>query len=334
MIRSFFELIRFSHTLFALPFALLAACMAYRELAAGSPIFQPFLGVLLCMVFARSTAMAFNRLADRKIDAMNPRTAARHLPDGRLSVRSVSVFTAVSALGFVLSCTLFLPSNPIPIVCSLPVLAFLCGYSFAKRWTVASHFWLGAALMLAPLAAWIAVNPAFSPAPVVLGLAVLFWVAGFDIIYACQDHDFDVKMRLKSVPAAFGIVRSLQIAAGCHVLTLMFLFLLPSVYKHFGLIYYGGVAVIALLLIAEHLLIRPVRTPRAQIPGAQIPGVQTLGVQRREENIDLSRINLAFFHLNAIVSLGLLFIGVIDLLVRSEERRVGKECRSRWSPYH
>ncbi|MCL2304327.1 MAG: putative 4-hydroxybenzoate polyprenyltransferase [Planctomycetaceae bacterium] len=293
MIRSFLELIRFSHTLFALPFALLAACMAYRELPPESPILRPFLGVLLCMVFARSTAMAFNRLTDRKIDALNPRTASRHLPGGRLSSRSVLLFTVVCAFGFVFSCTLFLPSNPIPVFCSLPVLVFICGYSFAKRWTIASHFWLGAALMLAPLAAWVAVIATFSWAPVVLGLAVLFWVAGFDIIYACQDHDFDVKMRLKSVPATFGIVKSLQIAAGCHVLTLIFLFLLPSVYEKFGLVYYGGVAVIALLLITEHLVIRP---------------------KRSEENIDLNRVNLAFFHLNAIVSLGLLAIGVIDLL--------------------
>ena len=292
MIRSFLELIRFSHTLFALPFALLAACMAYRELPPDSPVFRPFLGILLCMVFARSTAMAFNRLADRKIDALNPRTAARHLPSGRLSSRSVLLFTAVCALSFVLSCTFFLPSNPIPIFCSIPVLVFLCGYSFAKRWTIASHFWLGAALMLAPVAAWVALKPEFSWAPLVLGLAVLFWVAGFDMIYACQDHDFDVKMRLQSVPAKFGIVRSLQIAAGCHALTLIFLFLLPSVYKRFGLIYYGGVALIALLLITEHHVIRP---------------------KRREENIDLGRVNLAFFHLNAVVSLGLLLIGVVDL---------------------
>ena len=236
--------------------------------------------------------MAFNRWADRKIDALNPRTAARHLPSGRLSAQSVLVFTGVCACGFVLSCTLFLPSNPIPIFCSLPVLAFVCGYSFAKRWTIASHFWLGASLMLAPIAAWVAIKPEFSWAPLVLGMAVLFWVAGFDIIYACQDHDFDVKMRLRSVPAKFGIVRSLQIAAGCHVLTLIFLFLLPSVYGKFGMIYYGGVTVIALLLITEHIVIRP---------------------KRREDNIDLSRVNLAFFHLNAVVSLGLLLIGVVDL---------------------
>ena len=293
MIRSFLELIRFSHTLFALPFALLAACMAYSQLEPGSPVLKPFLGVLLCMVFARSTAMAFNRLVDRKIDALNPRTESRHLPSGRLSLRAVLVFTVVSALGFVASCLLFLPSNPIPIFCSIPVLAFLCGYSFAKRWTMGSHFWLGAALMLAPLAAWVAVYPVFSWAPVVLGLAVLFWVAGFDIIYACQDHEFDVKMRLKSVPAKFGIVKSLQIAAGCHVLTLIFLFLLPSVYEEFGLIYYGGVTLIALLLMTEHLVIRP---------------------RRREESIDLNRLNLAFFHLNAIISIGLFLIGVVDLL--------------------
>ena len=236
--------------------------------------------------------MSFNRWADQAVDALNPRTASRHIPSGRLSARSVLVFTGVCVLGFIASCTLFLPGNPVPILCSIPVLIFLLGYSYAKRFTFASHFWLGAALMLAPIAAWVAVKPEFALAPLALGLAVLFWVAGFDIIYACQDRDFDVKMRLRSVPAKFGVTRSLHIAAGCHALTLVLLFLLPSVFPKFGLIYYCGVGVIAMLLIAEHLVIRP---------------------KKQEEAIDLSRINLAFFYLNAIVSLGLLFIGVIDL---------------------
>ncbi len=237
--------------------------------------------------------MSFNRWADQAIDALNPRTASRHLPAGRLTSRSVLIFTGVCVFGFIASCGLFLPSNPIPILCSVPVLAFLCGYSYAKRFTIAAHFWLGAALMLAPIAAWVAVLPEFSWAPILLGAAVLFWAAGFDIIYACQDHEFDVKMRLKSVPAFFGVVGSLRIAAGCHVLTLVLLFLLPTVYPKFGPIYYGGVTLIALLLIFEHLLIRP---------------------KRQGESIDLGRVNLAFFHLNAIISLGLLLIGVVDLI--------------------
>lgn len=147
--------------------------------------------------------------------------------------------------------------------------------------------------MLAPIAAWVAVSPTFSLAPILLGAAVLFWVAGFDIIYACQDYDFDVKMRLKSVPAKFGVAGSLRIAAGCHVLTLLLLFLLPTVYEKFGTIYYGGVTLIATLLIFEHFVVRP---------------------KRQGESIDLDRVNLAFFHLNAIISLGLLLIGVIDLM--------------------
>ena len=166
------------------------------ELAAGGRFdWLDLLGILACMVFARSTAMAFNRIADRKLDALNPRTQTRHLPGGVLSVGSVVLFTALCAAGFVAGTLLFLPHNWIPLYASIPVLLFLMGYSYAKRFTLLSHFWLGAALMLAPLAAWVAIRAEISAAPLVLGGAVLFWVAGFDIIYACQDFDFDVKMR-------------------------------------------------------------------------------------------------------------------------------------------
>jgi len=136
------------------------------------------LGILMCMVFARSAAMAFNRLADRRLDAMNPRTQMRHLATGVLSTSSVALFTLLCSLGFVASTLLFLPSNPIPLYASLPVLAFLFGYSFSKRFTVLSHFWLGAALMLAPLAAWVAIRAELAWAPIVLGAAVMLWVAG------------------------------------------------------------------------------------------------------------------------------------------------------------
>jgi 4-hydroxybenzoate polyprenyltransferase len=293
MLRHLLELIRFSHTVFALPFALLAAAMAWAaNLRDHPPVpFRWFdlLGILVCMVFARSAAMAFNRLADRRLDAINPRTQTRHLATGVLSTGSVVLFTAVCSLGFVAGTLLFLPPNPIPLWASLPVLAFLFGYSYAKRFTVLSHFWLGAALMLAPLAAWVAIRAELAWAPVVLGAAVMLWVAGFDMIYACQDFDFDVKMRLRSVAARFGVAGALRLAAACHFGTVVLLLLLPAVYDGFGWIYLAGVAAIGLLLAYEHWLVRP---------------------------NDLSRVNQAFFHVNAVVSIGLLAVGVVDLIIR------------------
>jgi 4-hydroxybenzoate polyprenyltransferase len=284
------ELIRFSHTLFALPFALLAGAMAWSANLRSDPpvVFRwlDLLGILVCMVFARSAAMAFNRLADQRLDALNPRTDKRHLATGSLSTKSVVLFTVLCSLGFISGTLLFLPRNPIPVVASLPVLLFLFGYSYAKRFTSMAHFWLGVALMLAPLAAWVAIRPEFAWAPIVLGAAVMLWVAGFDIIYACQDYEFDVKMRLHSVPARFGVAKSLQFAAICHFGTVVLLFCLPAVYHEFGWIYLAGVSAIAILLIYEHSIVRP---------------------------DDLSRVNHAFFHVNAVVSVGLLVVGVLDL---------------------
>ena len=157
------------------------------------------------MVFARSAAMAINRLADRKLDAVNPRTAGRHLPAGLLSVPAVATFLGICVLGFFASTLLFLP-NRWPLILAGPVLAFIAAYSFTKRFTVLAHFWLGASLMLAPLAAWIAIRGLSDLAtPTVLGLAVLFWVAGFDILYACQDVDVDRRLGLHSVPVRLGV---------------------------------------------------------------------------------------------------------------------------------
>jgi 4-hydroxybenzoate polyprenyltransferase len=291
MLRRLLELIRFSHTLFALPFALMAAVMAWVANRSEQPPI-PFhwldlLGILVCMATARSAAMAFNRLADRRIDALNPRTASRHLPAGELSVFSVVVFTIVCSLGFVAGTLLFLPRNPLPLYASVPVLLFLFGYSFAKRFTSLSHFWLGAALMAAPVAAWVAIRAEIAWPPLLLGLAVLLWVAGFDMIYACQDVDFDVKMRLRSIPARLGVANALRLAALCHCGTMGLLLSLPFVYDKLGRIYWVGTIVIGLLLAYEHSIVRP---------------------------NDLSRVNRAFFHVNAIVSIGLLAITALDLL--------------------
>jgi 4-hydroxybenzoate polyprenyltransferase len=281
------ELIRFSHTLFALPFALLAAAMAW---AAEPPVafrWQDLAGILVCMAAARSAAMAFNRLADRRLDALNPRTQGRHLPAGRLGVAAVAAFTVCSAAGFVAGTLLFLPHNWIPLAASVPLLAFLFGYSYAKRFTLLSHLWLGAALGLAPPAAWVVIRAEPAWPPLLLGAAVVLWVAGFDMIYACQDYAFDVARGLCSVPARFGVAAALRLAALCHLGMIVLLAALPWTYPRFGTIYLSGVALIAALLAYEHWLVRP---------------------------DDLSRVNRAFFHVNAVVSIGLLVVGVIELL--------------------
>ena len=261
-IRHLLELIRFSHTLFALPFALLAAMMAWR-LQNFQIRREEIVGILLCMITARSFAMAFNRLADRHIDATNPRTIGRHLPAGILSVPQVTFFATVCAVGFIASTLLFLP-NRLPLMLSIPVLAFLAGYSFAKRFTMLAHFWLGAALALSPIAAWIAIRGAIVLATpsdllpaVALGGAVITWVAGFDIIYACQDYDVDVAAGHYSIPARVGIPRALRLAAACHAATIVFLASLPLVYPPFGWMYFATVAAVAALLVYEHVLVRP-----------------------------------------------------------------------------
>lgn len=286
-IRLMLEMIRFSHTLFALPFALLAAVMAWNQPPRPVWRWRDLLGIVLCMVFARSTAMAFNRLADRKLDAQNPRTSGRHLPAGLLSVQAVSAFALACAFSFIGSTLLFWP-NRWPLVLSLPVLAFLCGYSFTKRFTALAHFWLGAALALSPLAAWIAVRGEIAWPPVVLGAAVLLWVAGFDIIYACQDYEVDARSGLRSIPARLGIARSLRLAAVCHLGMVLVLLALPLVLPGLGPIYLAGIAAVGLLLAYEHWLVRP---------------------------DDLTRVNLAFFHVNAVVSIGLLAVTALDLFL-------------------
>jgi 4-hydroxybenzoate polyprenyltransferase len=308
-IRRLLEMIRFSHTLFALPFALLAAVMAWwanAHVARPSwPLsasisdtgWKPVLlsrgrelaGILLAMVFARSAAMAFNRLVDRHLDALNPRTRTRHLPTGTLSVPGVAAFTVLCGLGFVASTLLFLPDNPWPLYASLPVLLFLFAYSFTKRFTVLAHFWLGTALALAPLAAWVAIRAEVALAPLLLGAAVIFWVAGFDMIYACQDVEFDAKTQLYSIPARFGVPAALRLAALCHAGMVLLLALLPLVFSGFGRIYLGGIGIIAALLIYEHSIVRP---------------------------NELARVNQAFFGVNAVVSLGLFIAGAIDLWLK------------------
>jgi 4-hydroxybenzoate polyprenyltransferase len=291
-LRQLLEMVRFSHTLFALPFALLAAVMAWAANAGENPPVAfhglDLVGILICMVTARSAAMAFNRVVDRRIDALNPRTRMRHLPRGVLTVGGVVAFTLICSAGFVGGTLLFLPRNWIPLAASAPVLAFLFGYSYAKRFTFLSHVWLGTALALAPLAAWVVLRAEIAWPPILLSGAVMLWVAGFDMIYACQDYEFDVSMHLHSVPARLGIAGALRVAALCHLVMLLLLAALPLAFPRFGSIWLAGVAAIAVLLAYEHWLVRP---------------------------DDLSRVNQAFFHVNAVVSIGLLVIGALNLLL-------------------
>lgn len=301
-IRDYFELIRFSHTVFALPFALLGVALACLVPAADfdlSPalIVTRSLAVVMCMITARSAAMAFNRLVDASFDARNPRTASRHLPSGRLSHAGVWSFFALMVLGFVASCALFWP-NWIPLVGALPVLIWICGYSFAKRFTSAAHLWLGLALALSPVCAWLAVrgevvtaDPTDIGPAVGLALALAFWVMGFDIIYACQDADFDLRQGLHSVPARFGVATALRIALMAHALMMAVLCCLPWIFPQLSLgpIYWISLSIVATLVFAQHRLVKP---------------------------NDLSRVNLAFFHLNAVISFGLSTSTALDAYLR------------------
>lgn len=284
--RNYLQLIRFSHTIFALPFALLGAVLAWAQ---PGTVFrwQDLLGILVCMVAARSAAMAFNRLVDRRIDALNPRTATRHLPAGLLSVRGVTAFTIAGSAVFVAATAIFLPKT-LPLILSLPVLLFLLGYSLAKRFTSLCHYWLSAALMLSPVAAWIAVRNEFSLIPASLAAVIFFWVGGFDILYACQDADFDRSARLHSIPARFGIAKALRIALVSHLVTIV---MLLGVWQIAGLgwIFLAGVIAIALLLLYEHSLVSA---------------------------NDLTRVNIAFFQVNAVISFGVLAVGCLDVWFR------------------
>lgn len=284
-IRHILELIRFSHTIFALPFAGLAAVLAWQQ---PDTEFrgQDLLGILLCMVFARSAAMAFNRVVDAGFDGDNPRTAKRHIPAGMLSRPFVIGFTLATSLAFIATTLIFLPKR-LPIILSVPVLLFLLGYSYAKRFTRWCHYWLSAALMLSPIAAWIAVRDEIALQPALLGFVIFFWVGGFDIIYACQDADFDRARQLQSIPARLGITGALRLAKVSHLLTVVALF----VFWHFaqlGWVFFGGALLVSLLLAYEHSLVRA---------------------------DDLTRVNIAFFHVNAVVSIGLFCLGVLDLWV-------------------
>lgn len=272
-VRTTFEMIKIEHTLFALPFAFLGAVLA----ANGLPSLKQSLWITAAMVGARSTAMAFNRIADRKYDARNPRTASRALPAGLLSVGFVWAFTAISAMLFFVAAAML---NRLTLMLAPVALASVLLYSFSKRWTLLSHLLLGWCLSIAPTGAWIAVRGSLdSPVPVLLSLVVMLWTAGFDVLYACQDYDFDVKAGLHSIPRRFGIAHSLLIARFLHVGAFAALLALYWI-TQLGVFALAGVVATAALLIYQHRLVKA---------------------------DDLSKLNAAFFTTNAFVSV-ILFV--------------------------
>jgi len=279
--------IKLSHTVFAMPWAILATFLA------ASPRL-PALGqiglIVACMVVARTGAMAANRLLDARLDSLNPRTARRAIPSGKLSSRFVAL--TIAACGFALIVTtsgfgLFY-NNWIPLIASVPVYAFICAYPLMKRYTRWCHYYLGTALALAPVCAWAAIAGTLSIEPLLMFVAVLLWTAGFDIIYACQDFETDRATGVYSVPARMGIPRALWMARCSHLACVGALVALGLVSIPLHVIYFVGVGIASLLLFYEHTLVRA---------------------------DDLSKVNLAFFTLNGIIALTLGTLGIVDILL-------------------
>jgi 4-hydroxybenzoate polyprenyltransferase len=267
------EMIKIEHTLFALPFAFLGATLAARDLGPRPAAFwiSRFLWITVAMVGARSAAMTFNRIADRWLDAANPRTAGRALPSGLLDLRFAWIFTLASGALFLLAASRL---NRLTFILSPLALGSVLFYSYTKRFTALSHLVLGWCLAIAPAGAWIAIQGRLTLVPVLLSASVMLWTAGFDILYACQDYDFDRKAGLHSIPRALGINRALWVARGLHALMFVTLVLF---YREAGLGWLGLIGVLATggLLIYQHRLVKA---------------------------NDLSRLNAAFFTTNAFVS--------------------------------
>src|SRR5438552_13327844 len=275
------EMIKFSHTLFALPFAMLAAFLA----AGGAPKLSTLVKILAAMVGARSAALAHNRLADRKIDAANPRTAGRALPSGALTVDFVRAFLAASVILFLLAAASL---NRLAFALSPLALGLLFLYAYTKRFTSLSHFVLGLCLALAPVGAWVAVRGSLAFLPVLLGLAVLVWTAGFDMLYALQDEAFDREAGLNSLPARWGAKRTLVASAILHAVMLP---LLVAAWKVAGggWLFAVGIALTGFALVYQHAIVKPG---------------------------DSSRLDAAFFAANGFVSITLALCGIADVLLR------------------
>jgi len=283
--------IKISHTVFALPFALLSTFLAAAPLPGGVPSAGQLTLIVVCMVAARTLAMAANRLLDAGLDKLNPRTARRAIPAGVLSPVFYFAVGLACTGAFMAACYGFylLDGNILPSLLGLPVLLFLCSYPFLKRFTRLCHYYLGAALALAPVCAWIAIRGSIDAPPFWMAGAVLCWTAGFDIIYACQDYASDVATGVHSVPSRIGIAKALWVSRVTHLLAAAMLVLLGlSASPPLGTLYYVGVGLAIGLLVVEHALVSPT---------------------------DLSKVGLAFFTINGVISMVLGALGIIDVLL-------------------
>jgi len=286
-IQNYARLIRFSHTVFALPFALAAVALAWTK---HTLTLSTLIWILVAMVGARSAAMGFNRLVDRNFDLLNPRTSGWELPQGKVKIWEAVLLTLLSSLLFMFAAYQL---NFLCFILSPLALAIVFFYSLTKRFTWAAHFFLGLALSLAPVGAWLAVTGqpdslASLRIPLLLGVAVLFWLAGFDVLYSLQDYEFDRTHGLRSIPVRFGIERSLKLSSLFHAVTALFL-ILVGWSAQLGAIYWVGVAAVSIILIREHRLVTAA---------------------------DFSRINRAFFEFNAYVSVGYFLTTLADIWIR------------------
>ncbi|RMG77482.1 MAG: 4-hydroxybenzoate octaprenyltransferase [Bacteroidetes bacterium] len=286
MMRNYLSLIKFSHTIFALPFALLGFFLGTHALGTGFDL-RLFILVVLCMVFARSAAMAFNRYLDRDIDEKNPRTVQREIPAGIIPPRAALFFVLLNCVLFIAT-TWFI--NRLCFYLSPVALAVVLGYSYTKRFTALCHFVLGAGLALAPIGAWLAVGGGVDRLPLLYSLAVLLWVSGFDIIYALQDEDFDKSLHLYSIPVALGTKNALRLSTFLHILCAAVIFyasyILHIEFAEFGWLNTLAAFLFTGLLFYQHTLVKP---------------------------NDLSKVNLAFFTTNGVASLLFGSLVILDL---------------------
>lgn len=282
-VKNYFSLVKFSHTVFAMPFALIGFSLAASQADQQFSI-RLLLLVILCMVFARNAAMGFNRYADYQYDALNPRTATREIPAGKINMKAAAFFIAINALLFIISAGFI---NRLTLILSPAALLVILGYSLTKRITVLCHFILGLGLSLAPIGAYISVTGKFNIIPIIYSCIVLTWVSGFDIIYALQDDEFDRSNNLYSIPSHTGRKRAILISVFIHLITFL-LILTAGLLGKSGYLFWTGAAVFTFLLIYQHLIVKP---------------------------DDISRVNLAFATTNGIASIVFAAFVIADLFI-------------------
>ena len=282
--KNYLSLIKFSHTIFALPFAIIGFVLGMAD-QEGVFNIQKFLLMLACMVFARSAAMAFNRYIDRAFDEKNPRTKSREIPAGIISPNKALLYVIINSLLFVLAAYFI---NPICFYLSPVALLVVLGYSYTKRFTALCHFVLGLGLALAPIGAYLSVTGTFNMLPIWYSLAVITWVSGFDIIYAMQDVEIDKALQLNSIPNTLGKVHALQLSSLLHVLSFVFV-LIPIFFFPFGIYYWIGLGIFAAMLIYQHSIVKPT---------------------------DLSKVNIAFMTTNGIASVAFALFFLLDYFIK------------------